>query len=262
MKKLILALLFVTCLSFQASALGPMMLLSGSSAEQSSCPSYYASAIFSWNGDHTLGHNYACTQDGTPVLADADTATTHTDYGEDGSVGILIDDVTQSLSWDQTVDQYIDDDAAQTICLRIKISGVLTANPKIFNSDNGSDVIAMDIEATTGTVDGYYYVTTGVDVGAKGNIPTADGTTWVDVAYSWSPNGPPMQDGDHSANPGDGVWASTWEEDAGELDDDQTNDLDNIAIGNPTAENPGAGEYIYITDFAIVSGYQQACPWQ
>ena len=109
---------------------------------------------------------------------------------------------------------------------------------------------------TDNKVVGYYSVTTGTDQTAFGLTPTTG--SWVDVAYSWDkPND------DHSANPGDGVWASTWEDDDNEITSAQTNNINEVFIGNDNGAHPvWTTEYIYITDFAIVSGYKQACPWQ
>jgi len=93
MKKLIiLSILFVLCLPFQASALGPMMLLSGTSVEEAvdacaTCPNVTAGADEhcedfdetgvlctgvtssigadnTWDADNTHGGTYACTDKG------------------------------------------------------------------------------------------------------------------------------------------------------------------------------------------------------
>ena len=227
----------------------------------SSCPSYYASAIWSWNGDHTSGHNYGCTQAGVEDVAETDTVTTGTDYGEDGSVGMLLDEnsTNQYLAFTQTANQYVNPSSAQTICLRVKISGTMTTSPRVFWSGNGADFVEMYINTTNNTLVGAYNVTTGTDQTAFGLTPLTG--NWYDIAYSWNPNGPPMEDGDHSANPGDGVWAETWDPDTDELDDEMTNSMETFRIGTGDPAL-GAGLTIYITDFAIVPGYQSSCPWQ
>ena len=58
MKKLILSLLLILCLSFQASAWNPMIVTSGTA--ETSCPAYYqdTNVTFSWDGNHDSGVLY------------------------------------------------------------------------------------------------------------------------------------------------------------------------------------------------------------
>lgn len=224
-----------------------------------SCPDCYndANVVWSWDGDHDDGHNTACDSAGNADLADTDNATTHTDYGEDGSVGMLIEDANQYLQWTQTDGQYLDEDLAQTICIRCKISGVLTpSQTHMFKSLSATDQIRVVISSGE-SVYGFYAPQAGA-VSVVGTKP--DTTTWETVAYSWDM---PTNE-DHSANPGDAVdpdndWATTWDPDDNELANTMANFLANINIGNFSDANPGVGEYIYIDRIAIVSGYEFDC---
>jgi len=255
MKRLILSILFILCLSFQASAWVPTHVMSGNTSE-SSCPSYYASAIWSWNGDHDSGHNYGCTQAGVADVAETDNVVTGTDYGMgSGDIGMLIDtNANQYLAFTQTANQYVDPTSPQTICMRVALSGSMTTNVQTFWSGNSTDQVHMWVQTTTDVLVAEYDTTDGPDGEAVGTEVTAD-TTWQDIAMSWD-----QANDNISANPGDGVWASTWEEDT-EITSAMTNTLTTFRIGSG-ATATGVGVTIYVTDFAIVSGYEQACPWQ
>jgi len=250
MKKLILSILFVICLSFQASAWNPMVVVSGSG---NPCPPFYADSgvVWSWDGNYPGSHNTACDSAGNPDVADTDAATTAAAYGETG-IGMLVENAQEYLQWNQTAQQYLDETSAQTICVRMKVSPTIVDYTGIFKSANVSDQILITIK-DDGSLIGYYSVTTGTDQTVYG--ATAPDSAWFTGAYSFDkPNL------DHASNPGDnGTWGSGWDEQVNELNDAMTNDLDDITIGNNSTADPAEGDYVYIDKIAIVNGYKFDC---
>jgi len=225
----------------------------------SSCPPCYADAgvVWSWDGDEISGHNFACNSSGTALDVFTDAATTGTDYGESGSVGILVDAANAYLHWTQTGSQYANGHAAQTICIRMKIvAGGLADDIEIFKAGNATDqIVMMQLDAVdTRSID-YYYTTAGPDPSAFASSPPLD--AWFTRAYSYD-----QANEKHASNPGDTAdpnWGTAWEEDVAELTSDQTNDLIYIDIGNHSEIAPGESDYVYITGVAIVTGYEFDC---
>ena len=80
MKKLILALLFVACLSFHVSALGPMSLMSGMGTSVSGEAGCVSGTTFAWNSLHSSGTNYGCDSAGEALQGTLTGATITDDY--------------------------------------------------------------------------------------------------------------------------------------------------------------------------------------
>jgi len=253
MKKLIiLSILFVLCLPFQASALGPMMLLSGSGGTV--CPDWYADVIFGWSGDMVEGTNYAFDTSCTPLEGDNTTAPlTISKVGDGGSYAATIDAPNKYLTWAQTTDQYIDDDAPQTIWFKVWIDTGLGANARFFEAvyDNSNEIYMLIQSVSGGGTDDIMAAYIPGDA-AMGNDPAVD--SWINIAYSWD-----QGNANHSVY-NDGAW----EDDDGELSSGNmgANDIDDITLGENTfADNPDPTTYMYVDQFAIVGGYKTACPW-
>ena len=254
MKKLILSTLFILCLSFQASAWNPMVVVSGGG---SSCPSFYnaTDVIFSWDGDHDSGTEYACNTAGDALEGTNSNLTIHTDYGESGSNGANIDATDKYLTWEDSGDQYIDDVGPQTIWMRVYISATpddyTVLFESVYNADNRLELMIAD------DLSNFDYYNAGSSPASATHSVLAG--SWIDIAYSWTtPAGAGTPTGDHSSWGG-----STWEDNDNELGYAMASNLPNITLGdNLTGANgPGAGKYINVTQFAIVDGYKSAKPW-
>jgi len=219
-------------------------------APETECPSYYADAILSWDGDHSSGTNIGCESDEDTVTFTNESATISTTYGEGaGDIGMLIDGSSVGLHLTQTADQYIDDDGAQTLWARIYMLGT--------------------IDASTIWLGGYYdsterircYLRTNDELRASiladgtnysVNSGTVSYTVWVDVAFSYDfPN-------DDIA-----VYYGSWTESLDALTGDFSDKLNEVVIGTYGlgGSSPGAGNELYITKYALVSGYKAAKPW-
>lgn len=225
----------------------------------SSCPSWYASCIFSWDGDHDSGTNYACDSSGNAIEGTNSGLQIDTDNGESGSNGALIDAVNEYLTWTDSGDQYIDDDAPQTIWMRIYVSESLDNVTSILESTyDGDNKIYMAVHINDETF-GYYEGQNDGGSTAYTNAITAALGTWIDVAFSWdTPAGEGTPTGECSANYGG------WKEDLNDLGYVMSNNLNDITLGENDAASlgpPGVGKYVRVTQFAIVSGYETACPW-
>ena len=108
MKKLILALLFILCLSFQASALGPMMFLSGSGAgftcgSELICDDFDGATTCGDLG-YTVSGTADCNSNDYALLTDAGTnALIYQDVAANGTVFAKFDVYQSSSSQDDTV---------------------------------------------------------------------------------------------------------------------------------------------------------------
>ncbi len=217
----------------------------------SPCPSFYASAIFSWDGDHTSGTNYGCETDGDAVQGTNSGLQIDTDNGESGSNGALVDSLNEYLTWTDSGDQYIDDDSEQTIWMRVYISEAVDDDTSLFESwIDGENRIILLLHSTD-TIWGVYEADNTYDSTTAGSFPTG---SWTDIAISWD-----YTEDDFSAYEANGGWVDDTNEGFGTM----ISDLDDITIGeNATNMGPaGTGIFIRITQFAIVSGYKTAVPW-
>ncbi|MBW2003104.1 MAG: hypothetical protein JRI72_00605 [Deltaproteobacteria bacterium] len=250
MKRLILTLLFIFCLSFQSSAWNPMIVGSGSQVG-SNRPSYYASAILSMNFEDGLdaydssGNAVTFTDSGSDIGA----------YGDGGGQAMKCDDASEDITLTQTAGQYFDETAKQTICMKVYVSATVDTNTRIFQAfdvedDDGTIVSIM----SGGSISGDRFVESGADVGASSY--TYSTGSWIIIGYSYE--GDTTPNGDHSANSGDtSPWANGWEDDADEIDDSMTDRPVDISIGS--MQDPGDTEIIYIDEWAIFSGYKCNC---
>ena len=225
-----------------------------------SCPAWYADAnvVFSWDGQHDDGHNTGCENDGTTRAADTDTATTTT---FDSQIVIDLDDSqsgVEKLEWEQP---YIDgSDAAQTICVKTYVTGARPTAAVIVakGGDGVNDQFFIQTYTSADRIIGYFQTEAGPDPDAQGDPMQFDG--WYTWGFSWNVVG---DADDISTNPGDeptpANWGSGWEEDAGEATSDMTSVSTEFSIGNDYASAPNEGQHIYISQVAIVTGYQFDC---
>jgi len=252
MKKLILSILFIICLSFQASAWNPMALLTGSGCGN---PSWYADAIISWNGDHCSGTNYWVETDGDSVAAVNTALTISRAYGENSSNGAYITDGDQYLTVTNGANVYLDPDASQTIWMRVYMNdtpdGAFPYFEAYYNADNR---LRIGTQASLLQFSNFTWSTVQYDT--YGTVAESTGT-WVDIAVSWDNVRP---DGNFSIYSG-----GQWDEDLNDIDDTDGMDGDItwfcIGVNNWWAAGPGVGNEIRVTQVAIVSGYLQDAPW-
>lgn len=234
-------------------------------ASGSSCPAYYAdtNVVFSWDGDHASGTNYGCDNGGTGVAGTNTNLTISTSYGEGGSSnGALIDNVNERLEFADSGDQYIDDDSNQTWCARIYIETAPASSSVFFleaNDGSNTNMLRQYIDTTPNYQCGYK-----ADASndyAAGTGPTED--DWITVCHSWNGTVP---NGDHSAYPGnpgaeDVYDVTEWEEDANEIDTQMTANLTSFMVGEEYGGGADdASGVIYVDQFVIMNGYEQAPP--
>ena len=96
MKKLILSILFILCLSFQASAFNPMIVVSGSGSGGVVCDDCSGATMFAWHmedddstPDVTIGNPCGCS-DGDKVGAETGTPAFSGAQKSDGELSLLI----------------------------------------------------------------------------------------------------------------------------------------------------------------------------
>ena len=259
MKKFILLVLLIPavawCGELQTQLLNLSSMYNAAGGGASPCPAFYAdtNVVFSWDGDHSSGTNYACDHNGNGISGTNSSLTISTSYGESGSNGALIDYLDEYLSWPDTGDQYIDDAGPQTVWLRINISTNPSTNEVwIFEADDGSNDNAIGVNiSTTPSIVGVYRAN---DVGAQ-VAATSPGTgSFITVGYTWDASTVP--DGDHAADDS----GAGWDEDPDELDTSMTGNMTYIRIGELYFENTDSDGIIYVDRFCIMDGYQASPP--
>ena len=214
-------------------------------------PSWYSSVMFGWTGDMKEGTNYAFDTNGTPIKGTSNSLPVGTSYGEGApDIGALLDTLNENITWSNSGDTYVNDSIG-TLWMRVYISAAPTGTVSIFETNyDASDYIQINVTSTDTTVQGSYTAT--------GNNDTAYGYGisyggWIDIAYSWD-----QANGDHSCYD-----SGEWEEDLDELGHVLEADIANIVLGESiagVAEMDGE-KYVWVTQFAIVSGYETAKPW-
>lgn len=251
MKKLFIAIILI-CFGVTAWAMHPAFHQMVGSGEVGSCPSYHASAIISMDFDHDSGVLNACDSAGDAVLF----TDSSSDIGATGetSNGMTCDDGNEYIYFIGAENLYANGTAAQTLCVKIYISGVLD-NPSVvtmFRDEEGDDFASMVLAPNPAAVSNYY-VESGTDQNAWGAIPIPT-PSWEIVGISWD-----QANNDHSANSGDqGTWADGWAED-NELADAMTDNITRLYIGTVGGDDPGDTESFIIDEWAIFSGYEVDC---
>ena len=256
MKKLILSILFIICLSIQASAWNPMVVVSGSSAE-SPCPSYYADAILSWDGDHTTDAYTGCDSAGDPVTFTGSGTEDIGTYGQSSSMALKISDTDDWINYTQTAQQYVDETGAQTICMIVNLSAI---PDNIFRYTGVYEAGAVDdelyaISSTTANNFAAISDAQGQTANISNSYVLGYGAYKV-VGISWYVNA----GDDLSANPGDeGTWDNGWERDNDTLEA-YGSDLVEIYIGcGGRGLAVGDTETAIIDDWAVFDGYEVDC---
>lgn len=221
----------------------------------SSCPSYYASTILSWDGDHATSILTTCDSNGNEVTL-TDSGSDISTYGEGSSNAMKCDDASELVTYTQTAQQYLDETAAQTICLKVYNSCTtrFDNDTKYFRAREAvgpDDFFEMNNTQATPTLQCIWDTQAAAQEIANGG-PVVN-NTWHVIGYSWNQSG-----GVHSANPGDqGTWDDGWEEDNDSIGT-FTDDLTVLQFGTVSGD-PGDTEYYLIDEFAIVSGYEFDC---
>lgn len=221
--------------------------------ESSPCPAFYqdTNVVYSWDGDHNSGPNYACNNSGTGIAGTNTNLTISTSYGESGSNGALIDSIDERLEFPDTGDQYINDVGPQTIWLRIYVDALPTSNDIVyFEANHGGtvDYLVMNIAGSNDSQRGEYRGNSVSDT-VTGGIPAID--TWIDVAYSWD-----YTEDDHSTYDG-----SSWTDDLNEGFNAMTGNLTSFMIGEEYSESSDdATGIVWVTQFALMNGWKTAKP--
>jgi len=236
------------------------------------CPSYYANAILSWDGDHTTSNMTACDSSGTAVtftnIGSTEVVST-TGIRTTTTNALKIIDTGQYMTLTGMTDKtYWDLTANQTMCIVAKkVGGEFDANIRYFLVEQtaGENYMEMWMEDTTNA---RMY---GINATVSG-APSAygDGVTqdlWQLTAYSSQPYVDAAVH--HAVNPGDVTyndsnddWDTLWEEDVSEIIDGVGALESNIVrVGIDVGEPHAADDTIYllIEEWALFSGYQADC---
>ena len=248
---------FIVLFAFSCWAISPAFLgLVGDDSGLGSCPSYYASAILSMDFNHSSGILVACNTAGAEVTF-TDSGADIGAYGETGN-GLKIDALNEDIYFDQSGGQYFDEDADQTICLRIKKTGTPDNETGLWKADDTATGTDDDAQINIFTDDALYchwYTQDGADDAVGGN--TIDENSWETIG--WSFEGASIDtDADQTANPGDQTpWANAWEDDVDDLDA-MTNAPTRIWVGSNAGGEP-TDTTIIIDSWAIFAGYKVNC---
>ena len=222
----------------------------------SPCPTYYATAILSWDGDHTSGVLYGCNSAGTQILFTDDGADITTD-GDGGSYAMKCDDADEDILLTQTVGQYFNELADQTLCMKVKVTAELTSDVDLWDirDAEGDDGLVFRARnpADNDVLAGYL-----VESGTDGFYSSAvmDFNTWEILAISWE--GTVNPNGALSANSGEqATWADGWASST-LIDDAMTDRPINIRVGS-VAGDPGATQIVYIDEWYLFAGKEVNC---
>lgn len=224
----------------------------------SPCPTYYASAILSWDGNHTSGILYGCNSAGAAILFTdhgADIAT-QAGAGCDGNC-MKLDDAGEDITLQQSVGQYYDETADQTICFRTKVTAVLDADVQIFtafDADGDDGVYSAIRNPADNDISSSWQVETGTDGYQSGAAMGFN--TWEIIASSWGAATNP--NGGLSANGGEqATWSTGWSTGA-TIDDAMTDRPIYLRIGS-IDNDPGDTEIIYIDELYLFAGEKVDC---
>ena len=216
------------------------------------CASYYntANVILSMNFQHTTSKYTACDSSGNAVTftTGGDDISTY-DIGGDANMKMRIDDANEAITLTQTEDQYVNETVGQTVCIEVWITDQFdaTAPITIFEEETpNDDYIEVQISSgVTPSTGGEYQP--GGTIYAIGVIGVG---SWEVIGYSYD-----RSTADHWANSGEeGTWTTGWDEE-NDLYSNMTHPITRLKIGtNGTDPITAGGEYIYIRNWALVSG--------
>ena len=132
--------LFLILFCANAFAAGPMII--GGSSGPTNCPSYFEEAILSMDFENGLN---ACDSSGNNVLFTDDSSDIGA-YGETGQ-GMKVDADGEFIYLTQTDSQYVNEDADQTLCLKINVSAQLDNDTALarFHDAEFDDQIQMHL---------------------------------------------------------------------------------------------------------------------
>lgn len=245
MKRLFIILILVCFLAVNSSAMHPAFL---NMIGDYSCPEWHTSVIFGWTGDLPQGTNYAFDTSCNPIQGTNNSLEIGA-FGEGGSNAAKIDALNENLTWVDSGKQYINGTIAQTIWFHLYVSDDPDAVQILFESrESGNNQLNVFVKPDS-KISGSYE---GDNDGGAGVTRVGGTGSWIDIAYSYDP-----------PNADQSFWtASTWQEDLDEITT-MVADPDDVTIGEMDmgSTSIGAGKYIYLDYFAIVSGYQTGVPW-
>lgn len=253
MKKLILVLilLLIPGLSFAGSQqiMSVIGMAKGQGGGGASCMS--GTYLFAWDGSHTSGTDYGCNGSGTEVDGTVVGALDiGTDYGEGSpDIGIKGDAVNEYITWPNSGGVPLDINGVQTVWVRVYVNATPLGNTILFAANyDATNYLKIAVNSTRNIV-GYHRIGA-ASMSAYGDVAITAGT-WIDIAYTWDrPNR------DHSVN-SDG----TWDDDYDELSATDGPSLTSVSVGPRGEFSMTAGDYVQVTKFAILNGWQAAKPW-
>ena len=247
MRKLILILFIL--LSCGSLANSGMVSFPGGGVPSAgyACASYYNSAnvLFSWDGGLTDNKD-GCSAAGVK----ADGTLTGGDIGTyQGRTALRVDAASEHISFVNTGGLYADMDESQTICVGAWLTGIPVANTSFYKAYSGDD---------TNVIEMYQLATGKLGVRWVGNSTldtryhtTSTGTgAWKVLKISHQTAGDPYI----------GVYNGATYEYQQPIIDAATAELSTMFLGNQRVTSP-AGSVVYISDFAVLSGFHTACPF-
>ena len=206
-----------------------------------------------WDGDHTSGTNYICTNGGINIKNGNQNGTIEigTTYGQDSTVGVRINSVNESLSWAISGRDLLNEETG-TMWFSVYFPNSSRAGAAQFieaNSGNSANFLYALSLVNGRVIFGYRGYSTGaVDVvsGINDRVSTR---TWTRVGCSWDRPNSRL-----SVKVGNGPWTEIvrtlvqWSAPASELH-----------IGEESSQSPLADIY-YIDDVIVFSDYQASDP--
>jgi hypothetical protein len=249
-----------------ANAGSKELLMAGNTPAGTSPPAWYAdtNVVFSWSGataalTSTGANGFDSSgNEVTGTLTNGDIGTYQT------RTALRIDALNEYIQFSQTANQFATFDSDQTVCIGIYATGAPSENTTLFaagNTSNSYDQTTFRKATSNGLYDRVY--SEGSDLTY---IEASGASTQYEDWETWSFSTESLRaNGNHSVNAGDLTpWSNSWEEDADELDGEQSNDFTVFYIGNPSSFTTGVVEstpsvVYYIDRYALVNSYEFDC---
>ena len=250
MKKLILSILFILCLSFQASALN-MALLTGGQSDP--CTTMGASGTYSFwaNADYPGDVHYACQDSGASAVDASDEVAGVAVVGGmiDGTYGYLLDAADEHIRWSNS-DTTLDADAGGYASFDVTVPASTTGDTALFEIyATSQDYLAVYFENTNSRIIFQQWGVSGITSASTAVGSVDDGAT-QHIQISWGANP------DHNEVKIDS--------DAGDCDVDDyggfETDFISIAVGDDQVGLATITNAWKVDNIVIKSGYVDLCP--
>jgi len=209
---------------------------------------------FAWNGDYPSDTDKACKADGSSVDGTNSGGDLSTDYGVDGSVGVYFNTKDEYIAYSISSSELDEDEG--TLWVEVYIESENTYDTAFFEVVNAANAFSNQMTMRHRNSNNSMYIIRNGG-GASDDIVTGEGSlpkgSWVTVGITWSV-GRETYDLAASTNKG-----SNW---TAQNDGIATmaNAPDVLRCGNLTYSSNDNQGY-RINRWAVVSGWQGACPW-